>query len=338
MRSFVFLLACALASAPALAEEGRISIALLDVKPKGAVSPELPPSLTALASTHLQKKGVFQVVTQADVRRMLDFEGAKMALGCEAEASCLAEVGGALGVPYLLTGTLARLEDTYIIHVVLIDIDDAKTIGRETLSTSSVSELTRELPSLLERVVAPLLYAEAGVLSVTATEEGATVRIDDVAVGTTPLRGASVPAGLRKLTVSKDGFIQFQKDVVIPPREDTSLEVALIPSKEFLEAYKARALTQSLLAWGALGAALLSAGGSAGLFAWNEVEVQRLREEQGKQPGEKITVGEAVQTAQLARDVGGFSLAGLSVALLGTSAFFFVVGEPIDRYDHLPQE
>lgn len=327
-----------LSSSSALAEDGRIGIALLDVTPKGEISPELPPGITALASTHLMKKGVFQVVTQADVQRMIDFESDKMALGCSEEASCLAEIGGALGVPYLVTGTLARLEDTYVLSLVLIDIGAAKALGRETLSATAVSELTKALPAALERVVGPLLYAEAGSLTVTSSEEGCTVRVDDVVVGTTPLQGEKVAAGLHTVTVSKEGFIQHRKDVVIPPQEGTSLDVALVPSQEFLEEYKARAFTQGLLAWGSLGGAVTALAGGAGLFLWNELEVQGLREAQGVAPGEKIEADVSVQNAQLARDVGGFSLLGVGAALAATSVFFFVVAEPIDRYDALAME
>src|SRR4051812_11218194 len=56
----------------------------------------------------LSETGKFDVITQADIKSILGLEAQAQLLGC-AEASCMVDLGGALGAAYLVTGSLGKL-------------------------------------------------------------------------------------------------------------------------------------------------------------------------------------------------------------------------------------
>lgn len=317
-------------------EGGRIRIAVLDPTPKGEVPEELPAALSSLAATTLKDQRAFDVITQDDVRQMLDFEANKQALGCEAEASCLAEIGGALGVPWLLGGNVVKLGDAWILTLNLIEIEKAKPIARETLSVDSISALTEQLPGVVEKLTAELLYQQAGELLVRTRQEGVEVSVDGVLIGTTPWKSAeAVAAGPRTVTASKDGFIQFKKEILVPPTETVELDVALVPSPELVASHRTFAWSLISVAGATAAGGLLAMAGGGGMFLWNELEVQQIREEKGVAPGAPVDVDESVLITQSLRDAGGFALLVTGGALLGTSVVVFFLAPPVGKYDDL---
>ena len=56
----------------------------------------------------LSETGKFDVITKADVKALLGYEAQAQLMGC-GEASCMVDLGGALGAAYLVNGSLGRL-------------------------------------------------------------------------------------------------------------------------------------------------------------------------------------------------------------------------------------
>lgn len=216
-------------SSPGGAQEdsGKIQIAVLDVVPKGKVDKDLPDVLGLLISARLSQSGAFDVVTQEDVRQMIGFEKMKNTLGCELDASCLAEIGAALGVPYLLTSQVAKVGSIYILSMSLIDIDQAKGISRDTIKASSQDQLITELESRVDRLVAPLRYSRGGQVAFICPERGALVEVDGRALGVTPLAVQDLPAGPHRIVVTKAGFFRFTRDIDLVPGDTLQVEIQL---------------------------------------------------------------------------------------------------------------
>src|SRR4051812_28359915 len=92
---------------PARAE--LIKLALYDFRAQGAAAP-LATVLQGRTADALQRQGFFKVVTSDALRSLLALERQKQLLGCsEGESTCMAEVADALGVQYLVTGTVTAL-------------------------------------------------------------------------------------------------------------------------------------------------------------------------------------------------------------------------------------
>jgi hypothetical protein len=71
-----------------------------------------------------------QVVTSSDVESLVGHEQQKQMLGCEENASCIAELAGALGVDKLCTGSLGKVEDTLVLSLRVIDVATSKVDSR----------------------------------------------------------------------------------------------------------------------------------------------------------------------------------------------------------------
>ena len=183
----LLMAAPATAQAPATAEADRPSIALLDIAVQNDDDKELAGSIGALLAERVGRLGAFDVITQDDVRRMISFDRMKVALSCEDEASCLSEIGGAVGARYLISGALSRLDEQLFLAVSLIDIELVKTISRETLSASNAVDLSGQLDGMLTGLLGSILLEWRGSLLIESDNAGASIFIDDRAVGVVPL-------------------------------------------------------------------------------------------------------------------------------------------------------
>jgi hypothetical protein len=60
-------------------------------------------NITDLVLQEVDRVGLFRTISMEEIKRMLEHEQQKIMMGCD-DTSCLAEVGGALGVELLLAG------------------------------------------------------------------------------------------------------------------------------------------------------------------------------------------------------------------------------------------
>ena len=315
-------------------DESKIKVAVLALKTGDDASAQLAPTIVQLVSSKLDREGVFQVITEEDIKSMVSLDQMKTALSCDEQASCLGEIGAALGVPYAITGSLGQAGSTWVLSLVLIDVNKAKTIKRESVSYASVDEMMKSLDKHAERAVAELLYTQKGKLLVRCSEEGAVVELDGKALGTTPFAEQEVPSGPHRVTVSKEGFIQAAVDVAVRPREQSVVDAPLKPSPQFLVDYKARTGGTRAIAWGTgVGAgatALISAGG----FAWAFARAAQFRSDGAP----KDAAGNIQVPIDKLVEVNSAWFTGLggilaTAGLAGTSAWLFATGDDPARYD-----
>lgn len=208
-----------------LAEKPKIAV--LDLSFTEAVGEDLPRALGAMISSQLAATGAFEVITQDDVRQMIGFDKLKTALSCEADSSCLAEIGGALGVPWLITGSIAKVGPEWVLSLALIEIEQSRTAGREVVHGESDTALIAALPRAVQALVRPLLAGRMGTLSLAALEEGAVVEVDGRALGTTPLPPVSLTEGTHRVVVRKAGFFEQEIDVEVASGKELVIEVRL---------------------------------------------------------------------------------------------------------------
>jgi len=252
---------------PALAgAQSKPRIAVLDFAANGA-SKELASAAGGVAANELDRLGAFHVVTSDAIRTMLAFEKQRQMLGC-ADAGCIAEIGGALGVDFLVSGKVTRLSaqggvpETFTLELTLTSVKKAQREGSAIETARSEADLMTRAGKGAQRVVQKLLAGRTGRLAVTAAEAGAVVRLDDQVKGTTPLRGAlAIAAGPHTLTVEKQGFVSFQKEVSIEAGRLVEEKVSLVPSPDFVRAYESRQRKLRAGAWISTGVA------AAGLVA-----------------------------------------------------------------------
>ncbi|MBI5549701.1 MAG: hypothetical protein HY901_37925, partial [Deltaproteobacteria bacterium] len=138
----------------------QIKIAVLDVKASGLLDPKTFEGIAPLFSTEIgEKRPDLQVIGTAEIRTMIGFEKEKQLLGCS-DSGCLAEIGGALGVDFLLATDGSELGGTWIVTMSLMDVVRQKAIKRAARRTDQKSKLVSLCLEALHEVI-PALPASA---------------------------------------------------------------------------------------------------------------------------------------------------------------------------------
>ena len=199
-------------------------------------------------------------------------------LGCT-DAGCIAEIGGALGVDYIISGKVTRiaagagLPETFSVDLTLSNVKRGQREGSVLESGSSEAEVLRKVGRAAQRLVWKILAGRSGSLALSAAEAGAVVKVDEQVRGTTPLQGLiPLPAGPHSLVVEKRGFVAFQKDVQIDPAKVTEEQATLVPSPDFIDAYRRKQRGMRIGAWAATGVAVAGVA----VAVWGQVDANRL--------------------------------------------------------------
>ena len=261
MRSLALALAL-LGAAPAHAEEGRdkLPIAVMELAGRG-VDEAFAGALTTEVSNTLATLRVFRVITREDVKRMLQLEQTKQQCTGTVDAACMAEIGGALGVEYLVYGEVAKIADTYSISMVLLDINKAQAANRVNKKIADARDLLDETEISTKLLVQPLLADKKGYLIVEMREDGAKVTIDGRLVGVTPLTGRlELAMGAHEMVVEKEGFLVWAKTIDVAPNQANIEQVAMVPSQDFIEQYRQTAQITRIFAWTTAGLGAVMVG------------------------------------------------------------------------------
>ena len=109
----------------------RLKVAVLDLVPVTGSEAADAKLLTAVMVSETSKAGDFDVISSADIQGILSLERQRQLLGCSEGSSCLAEIGGALGVDYVINGQLGKLGNRYRLDLRLLDATRAHVVATE---------------------------------------------------------------------------------------------------------------------------------------------------------------------------------------------------------------
>ncbi len=99
--------------------------------PEGAVG-----TLNELLANSVRRLGKHEVSGLSDIDAMLGLENIKDQLGCS-DVACAAQIGGALGAELLLAGQVARLGNSIVIVLKLIDAKHQQVVGSTTYKAAN---------------------------------------------------------------------------------------------------------------------------------------------------------------------------------------------------------
>jgi TolB-like protein len=351
MRPLVIALAL-LGAAPAHAEE-KLPIAVMELAGRG-VDEAFAGALTTEVSNTLSTLRVFRVITREDVKRMLQLEQTKQQCTGTVDAACMAEIGGALGVEYLVYGEVAKIADTYSISMVLLDINKAQAANRVNRKIDDARDLLDETETSTKLLVQPLLADKKGYLIVETRDAGAKVTIDGRLVGVTPLTGRlELPMGAHEMVVEKEGFLVWAKTIDVVPNQANLEQVAMVPSQDFIEQYRTTAQITRIFAWATAGLGAVLVGTSIVLklvadARFDDLIAKGYLTQQASTCAEmnpNYNGSDYCPTARgyengVIEDVGSiesFDTAALALGITGgvsalVSAILFLTGEDPDRY------
>ena len=138
-------------------------IGVSDLQTGIGADPELVRLVSTLLASELRKVPGLMVTSQEDVRSLLGLERQKQMLHCS-DASCLAEIGGALGVDLMVTGSVSKLGDSLVLVLRAIDVRHAQvkhdvTRRLQSAKADAVLDVLPQMVDALFPAAAPAVVA-----------------------------------------------------------------------------------------------------------------------------------------------------------------------------------
>ncbi len=203
-----------------LPEGKSLSFAVMDLRPTG-IDADLAENLTQVLGTEIKRVEGTKVISRDDIAAMLQLEQTKQLLDCD-DTSCIAELGGALGVDKLVVGQVGKMNQSYVISLRLIDPSEVNVDNRVTETYRGEADQLIGAVRQAGRQLLGVGLDATGKLAAAASEEQAEVFVDGNSAGTLPLPPLEgIPAGRHTVRLSKDGFYDVQTDVYVNPGEAT---------------------------------------------------------------------------------------------------------------------
>lgn len=141
------------------------TLVVLASPPRSLVAPpwrtvQVPADLAEFYSDHLAqalRHTGLKVVTSSEVSSLISLERQKQLLGCAGEsASCIAELGAALGCDGVLLVSLAKLEDEYRGNVKVVNAVDGSVLAETTVEATGQKALLGALDEGARRLAQSL--------------------------------------------------------------------------------------------------------------------------------------------------------------------------------------
>ena len=166
-----FLALVALAPSLAGAAEAapkREKVAITELKALGSVDPKEIEGLTGIVAVSVSELKRFEVITKSDIQAMLGYEREKELLGCS-EVSCLAEIGGAMGVDYLVASEASKIGGRWVVSMSLVAVKKSRSVARVSKEVPDSELLVFATRSATRELFAELVPIEAPAAAVAST-------------------------------------------------------------------------------------------------------------------------------------------------------------------------
>jgi TolB-like protein len=205
-----------------------LKVAVMPLMSQG-VDVNIAKNLTQVVALELKQLKGLSVISQDEIAAMLQLEANKQMVGCD-DASCFAEIGGALGVDYLVIGSVGRLADTYLVALKLIQTQRAEVANRVSETFKG-----READLLLAAKFA--VYSLVGVevrdpgrLAIKTQPADAVLELDGARVDDANAL-SRVPPGRHALRIDADGYFSSYLETYVQPGLANTLviELARVP-------------------------------------------------------------------------------------------------------------
>jgi len=143
------LLAAALAAAPP-------KLAVLQVLNGEGVPQSTAQAITEAVVAEVRRQSKAEVITQREIASILSLEKQKAMMGCETD-SCMAELGGALGADRLVAGDMAKLGESFLLHLRVVDVKKVRVTAQadRRLRGGSIDDVLDVLPKMVGELFPP---------------------------------------------------------------------------------------------------------------------------------------------------------------------------------------
>lgn len=194
---FVLVLCCSLlAASSSLARK----VGVLPMVGGAGVDAKTAAALTEALAGQLARVPGTEVMTQAQMKALLDLEAQKQMVGC-ADDSCMAQIGAALGVDELIGGSVSLVGSSWLVGVRKVDVTTAGSrLADRRFKGGTLDDVLDALPGLVAEVSQAAPSAAPLATGVLALAPGGAAP-----AGGRELDAEVAPAARKRLVVVGDG-------------------------------------------------------------------------------------------------------------------------------------
>ncbi len=231
------LLSLLVSAAPAKAK-----VAVTSLASAGDVDAKVAAAMTEAVTAEIDARGYYEAISSGEIATLLGVERQKQLLGCgEDSTSCVTEIASALGAPFVMSGSLTKLEGIFQLNLQLIDSQRSRTVGRSTKIARDFEGLRGLIPYAVAEVCGtPLPPPPSRVLPIAL-----------VSVGGAAMIGGGV---LGLLALTAEATLKGELG-------DAASKAKLNPASTYRERFASAALQRTLSLVGLLAGVALVAGG-----------------------------------------------------------------------------
>lgn len=280
---------------PMAANAKRPGLAVMDVRAVQGVQAGTATLITDVIVTEVSGVKKYDVVGSSDITSLLGLEKQKQLLQCGENSSCLAELGGALGVEYMLSGSVGLLGTRLRISLTVQNVKKARVVARQARFCDPNEDAL-----------------------VRATEEAVRALLGELEASVAATRAPAPPPVVEKVEAAKPPPTLTPA----PPKQAAAPIVEPPPAEEKPEA-SGPLLSRRGWAYvaGGTGIALVAAGAGFDFMAWSAYQDQK----DAVAAVDKAAYDSALSTGKSRATIANV-LYGTGVAALGTGAFLYFTG------------
>lgn len=135
----------------------KTKLALLPFTAGPGVEEAVAKAIAEPTASEIRRVPSLQLITEQEIVTLLGYERERALLSCQAD-SCLAEIGGALGVDHLAQGTLSKLGESWLVTLKLIEVRKVRVLAQSDrrLRKGTIDDVLDVLPQMVGELLAPL--------------------------------------------------------------------------------------------------------------------------------------------------------------------------------------
>lgn len=216
------------AATTAQPDDGRTRTVILGLQPRrGMDDKQLAAALTDVVQGVYSKDLGRIVIGRDDINRVLDLEADKQAMGCDSE-KCLAEVGQALDARRIVTGSIDKIGDGFMVTMSEIDAKSLEPMARvqervKNDENALVDAVSRLAGDLMQKAGSPTagnatrVFGASGSIDIQSDPRGARIVLGGTDMGVTPTKIDNIATGTQRLRLLRDDYEPIEVDVPVYP-------------------------------------------------------------------------------------------------------------------------
>jgi len=199
----------------------KLKLAVMPLSERG-IEKSTADALTQILSAELNQIEGISVISQDDIKAMLDKAALDAQMACTDSLECVVEIGAALGLSKLVTGSVGKVKDTFVISIQLIDARKADVENRVLESfAGEKGELKNAIKLAAYQIAGVDFESKKGGINFTFNVEDADVQLGEQEgkVTASQFKQKDLIPGRYYLKVigDQDDYYPLQTDIYVAP-------------------------------------------------------------------------------------------------------------------------